>query len=260
MVADNVVQRGLRHIAGHGVEVKEALIAVGLFRHLVRREHGVERHGHGGGVDHHVLGAAGVDAHAAERHIAGGGVEVLVLDLAQRAAVHGVAVVAGQLRHVQTVHAAADLLVGGEHHPHLAVGAAVQQLHGGHDLGDAGLVIGAQQGGAAGDDQLLTGVGGQAGAQGLRQGDGVGQRQVAALVPDDAGLHVFAGSIGRRVHVGDESQHRGGDALRGGQGGDDVAGAVHTGAGKAQRRQLHQQDAAQILLPFRGGGGAGMFI
>ena len=260
VVADDIVELGLRHVAGHGVEVEEALIAVSLFRYLVRGEHGVEDHGHGGGVDHHILGAAGVDAYAAEGDIAGGGVEVFILDLAQRAAVHGVAVVAGQLRHVQTIHAAADLLVGGEYHADLAVGAALQQLHGSHDLGDAGLVVGAQQGGAIGDDQLLAGVGGQARAQGLRQGDGVGQGQVAALIPDDAGLHILTGGVGGCVHVGDESQHRCGDARRGGQGGDDVAGAVHVGTGKTQTLQLRQQDAAQILLPLRGGGCAGVLV
>ena len=191
VVADDIVELGLRHVAGHGVEVEEALIAVSLFRYLVRGEHGVEDHGHGGGVDHHILGAAGVDAYAAEGDIAGGGVEVFILDLAQRAAVHGVAVVAGQLRHVQTIHAAADLLVGGEYHADLAVGAALQQLHGSHDLGDAGLVVGAQQGGAIGDDQLLAGVGGQARAQGLRQGDGVGQVLACATNADALGTNAF---------------------------------------------------------------------
>lgn len=78
---------------------------------------------------------------------------------------------------------------------------------GGYDLGDAGFVVGAQQGGSVGDDQLLACIR----RQSLRIEEDAAcliQRKVAAAIEDTAGADICAGSIRRGVHVGNEAQSR----------------------------------------------------
>ena len=78
---------------------------------------------------------------------------------------------------------------------------------GGYNLGDAGFVVGAQQGGSVGDDQLLTCIR----RQSLRIEEDAAcliQREVAAAIEDTAGADICAGSIRRGVHVGNEAQSR----------------------------------------------------
>src|SRR5699024_6505428 len=132
-------------------------------------------------------------------------VEVLVFDLAQGAAVHGVGVVRGEGGDVEAVRAPADLLVGGEADAHRAVGRAARKqppctLQ---NLCHAGLVVGPQQGGAVGDDQALAHValqdrvvpGREAQVQSLVQ------NHVAAVVGrGDPGADACAGGVGGGVH------------------------------------------------------------
>ncbi len=105
------------------------------------------------------------------------------------------------------MHAATDLLIGGEGDADGAVGdvGIAQQVVGQrHDDGDAGLVIRAQEGGSAGGDDVVADLLGQVGK--VRWGeDGVGivgEDDVAAsvLAMDD---RLDAGPVegGRRVHM-----------------------------------------------------------
>ena len=87
------------------------------------------------------------------------GRERLVLDIARAFAVHGVAELGAQLLDVDIVDAAADLLIRREQDLdgavlHIAV--VDEEMRGIHDLGDAGLVVGAEQRGAVGGDDVVA--------------------------------------------------------------------------------------------------------
>ena len=262
VVADDVAQRRLGHAAAHLGQVEKALVAVGLLRHFVLRQHRVEGHRRGRGVDHDIFGAAGVDADAVHRQNGGGGVEVFKFDLTERAAVHGIAVVAAELLHVETVDTVADLLVGREDDAHLAVLDVFldHRLDRGHDLGDAGLVVRAEQRRAVGDDELFAHMAFKAGAERLGEGDSVVELQLAALVAHEAGLDVFARSVGSGVHVRDERDDGRVHALARGERCEHVAAVVHVDVLELQRFKLLHQHAAEVLLPLRRGRGAGEFV
>ena len=255
VVADDVAQDGLLLIAGEVHEVVEALVALGVGGDLRGGQHAVPLDGHEQGVLHLILGAAGVDVHAVDGHLAGGGVEVLVLQLTQCAAVHGVGVVRAKTGHVEQVSAAADLLVGGEADADGAMLRGIgghQALGQGHDLGHTGLVICAQDAVAAGDDQLLT----RERRQELEAVDdhAVLQRDGLAVVVRDAHRLGRAADAVGGVHVGDKAD-LGRVVALGGDGGVDIAVLVHTGVGDAHRLQLVYQHFGQHQLVGAGGTG-----
>ena len=110
-------------------------------------------------VDELVLGGAGMDRHALDAHRRLVGGEALVHDLALLPAVEGVGDLGAQVARKVGVHAPADLLVGGEGDADRAVGDAgigQQVARGGHHDGDARLVVGAEQRGAAGGDDVVA--------------------------------------------------------------------------------------------------------
>ena len=87
------------------------------------------------------------------------GREGLVLELAGAFAVDGVGEVRAELFHVDVIDAVADFLVGREQDLHVPCrigGIAGQDRHRIHDLGDAGLVVGAEQGRAVGGDDVVA--------------------------------------------------------------------------------------------------------
>ena len=79
------------------------------------------------------------------------------------------------------------------------------------DLGDAGLVVGAEQRRARGGDDVVAICSASAGmsAQPQHHGGIVRQHQIAAVVAAvDDRLDVGAAHLGRRVDVGDEADRR----------------------------------------------------
>ena len=82
-----------------------------------------------------------------------------VLELADLAAVHRVGPVCAEAPDVKLVCALAYLLVGIEGDAYLAVldfGMMLQIIYGRDDFGDAGLIVGAEQRRAVGDDERLA--------------------------------------------------------------------------------------------------------
>ena len=192
----------------------------------------------------------------------GRGVEVFKFDLTERAAVHGVAVVTAELLHVETVDTVADLLVGREDDAHLAVLDVFldHRFDRGHDLGDAGLVVRAEERRAVGDDELFAHMVFKAGAERLGEGDSVVELQLAALVAHEAGLDVFARSVGSGVHVRDERDDGRVYALARGERCEHIAAVVHVNVFEMKRFELLHQNVSEILLPLRGGGCAGVLV
>ena len=265
VVAQDVAQLCGGDIAVHLAQVVEALTPLGGLGTCHHGQSTVELHGNVGGVDHGVLGRAGVHREAVDGHGSSGGVEVLVLNVAGIAAVHRVGKVCTKAGNIEQVGTLADLLVRGKADAQLAVGAALADdgLHSGHDLSHTGLIVCTQQGGAVGGDEGLALHGGKEGEGGdLHHLAGGGQHHIAAvivLVQD--GVHVLAAGIRGGVHVGDQTQC--GLFLAAGGGGQravDVAVFVHPGVLHAQSLQLLHQLVSQIKLPRSGRMGAGLRV
>ena len=258
VVTHNVAQMRGGHIALHTGQVEEALAALGMLRAGEGGQCGMELHSHILGVDHRVLGTAGVDTEAVDRHDRRSGVEVLIADLADILAVNGVGVGRAEALYIKQACALADLLIGGEADAKLAVGAVFSDdaLQRGHDLRHTGLIIRTQQRRAIGRDEGLAlhlleereGRGVQH-RTGGRQGDGA-----AVIVLMDLRLHILTAGIVRRVHMGDKAEGLGALLPRGsGQGGIDIAMLIHMGIGEAKRFQLLNEDFGQIKLAQRAG-------
>ena len=87
------------------------------------------------------------------------GIEVFVLQFSQCAAVYGVSELSPEALDIKAVCASADLFVRRKSHGDAAMlyfRMGDQVFHGGKDLCYARLVVGAQQRGAVGDDQVLA--------------------------------------------------------------------------------------------------------
>ena len=261
VVAEDVAQLCLGDVAVHLAQMVEALIALGRLRAGHGGQSHVELHCHVGGVDHSVLGAAGVDGEAVDGDSGRCGVEVLVLDAAHV----GIGEVCAEARDVEERSALADLLIGGKGDAELAVRQLLfdKGLGGGQDLSDAGFIVSAQQGGAVGGDEglalqlLQEGEGG-----GLHDHAGAGQGDIAAVVVlVEDGLDVLAGSVGGGVHVGDEAQ-RGLllAALGGGDAAVDVAVLVHKGVLNADGFHLFHQQVGEVEFPCGRRMGAGLGV
>ena len=129
-----------------------------------------------------------------------------------------------------------------------------------HDFGDARFVVRAEQRGPVGDDQFLTDELRNAGAESLSQRDSVVQLQLAALIADDARLHMLTRGIWRGVHVGDQRQHRRVCRVLCRERRKHIAGCIHADIRQAKLVQLLHQKPPKILLPLRRGRRAGRII
>ena len=157
---------------------------------------------------------------------------------------------------VHLVAPASDLLVTCEHDAERPVldSRVGHQVRGrGHDRGDAGLVVRAEQGGSVGGDERLALEFGH--PLGLVDADDLalvaGQDNVFAVVfAVDHGLDVFARGLGRRVHVCEPGDGRGSlDVARYGAHHDAVR--VDTDVFELKCAHLVGEDFAQLELPGR---------
>ena len=202
-----------------------------------------------------------MDVEALDLHQRGGGVEVFALIFAHAAAVHRVGEVRAEALDVKVVRALADLLVGGEAHANFAVlqvGVGHKELAQGHDLGDARLVVAAQQGGAVGDDQLVAHVTLQTFKFFRLHDHTVAHVQLAAGIHQAAGMHRAGGHGGGGVHMGDQAD----GGLIGHVGGNfriDVAGGADADVLRTHFLQFLFQQSGHIPLFFGGGMGSGGF-
>ncbi len=143
--------------------------------------------------------------------------------------------------------------------PCLICGMRHQERGGVHDLGQAGLVVGAEQRGAvSGDDVVADLIGERRMLGGADHLGGVARQHdvAAAIVFDDLRLDVVAGAIGRGIHVRAEADHRDVVLVRGrGDSGIDVAVRVEMRIGESDRLQFARQQAAEIFLLLGGRAG-----
>ena len=209
------LDRGLLQRAGNADRMQKALLAFGGFRRagllgqaIDDGERDLDR------VLHLALGKAGMGADALDGDGGAVGGKRLVLDIPGGFAVHRIGEVGAELFQIDLVDAAADLFVGREQDLDRAVldlRIVDQEICGIHDLGEAGLVVGAEQRGAVGRDDVVADLVGQRGLLGgadhlcwIRR-----QHDIAAtVIPHDLRLDVLARAIRRGVHVRAEADHR----------------------------------------------------
>ena len=165
-------------------------------------------------VLHLALGKARMGRDALDGDGGAVGREGFVLDIPRGFAVHRIGEVGAELLQVDLVDAAADFLIGGEQdldRAMLDLRILNQELRRVHDLGEAGLVVGAEQRGAVRRDDVVADLVGEGGM--LRRADHLGRiaRQhdiAAAIVAHDLRFDVLAGAVRRGVHVRAEADHR----------------------------------------------------
>jgi len=166
VVTDNIAEPGFLAMGVHAQEVVKTLIALGGLGNIGLRNERVELAGQSACVHHLVLGITRMHAHTLDSHLGCRGVEVLILQVADIAAVHRIGPFATKLLHIEMVCALADLLIGIERHADIAVLDLVmvaQIAHRLHDFGNAGLVIGTEQCRSVGHNDVFSLVGQQLG-------------------------------------------------------------------------------------------------
>ncbi len=206
------------------------------------------------GVDQLALGKARMRGDAGDPHRGLIGREAFEFQLARPAAVQRIgevgAEIAGQIR----ADAAADLFVGGEgdaDRPMRDLRVGQQMPRRGHRDRHPGLVVAAQQRGAAGGDDVVALLFAQPGRIGRRQRQSrrVGKGDLAAVV---AAMHHRldpGGIVGRRgIDMGEQAQRgrRAGDGGR--HRGQHHAVVGQRDVGGADRLQLLDQHALQVKL------------
>ena len=259
MVADDVAELDLGRGTLDGNWVIEALVALGVLRTLECGDHLLELGSHGDGVDHDVLGAAGVDHDALEVDIGVSCVEALVVELAESLAVDGISVRGTKFVQVKQACAVTDLLVRDKRNLERRMSelrVIAQALEQRTDLSHTSLIVSGKQCGAvrANDvhaheilevsDLLLSG------SDSLAVNDT--GHQVTALVVDD----VRFDARGRRVDDGVQvrAKHQRGSrlgALGCGEGAGDVGVLVDGDVGAAQYLELFAQVASHLVLSGR---------
>ncbi len=243
------------HLGQH----RKALVALGIFGPLLHRQHRVEFHRKLHGVDELALGGARMDAHAVHAHGCCRGVEVLILDLADGAAVGSVSEVCAKALDVKQICAAADLLVWRKADADGRVRRLIghQLLNCGEDLRNTGLVVGAEQGSAVGDDKMLAHAALELGEVRRAHHNALFfiQHNVAAKIFHDPRLDLSARAVGRGIHVCDQADHRA--VFHPGDRAIDVSIFIHMGVGNAHSQHfLHNGPAEQLLLVGGRAGGA----
>ncbi len=155
-----------------------------------------------------------MDRDAGDLHRRAIGREAFAFDLAQPAAVERIGEIRPEVRRQAPIDAAADLLVGGEGDADFPVrdrGIGQQVPRGGHDDGDAGLVVSTKQRGAARGDDVIPGLGAEIGRHVGRQRQARRVRvddRAAVVAPMDPRLDAGRVELRRGVDMRDEADDR----------------------------------------------------
>ena len=256
VVAHDVARRGVVDRRRDADVVDKSLVALGVLRARVGGQHVVELHEQVRRVDHAALGVAGVDRVALKAHGHVSGVKALPLELADGAAVDRVGVFATERRDIEQRGTVADLLIGAKADAECRVRdlrVFVQTADERHDLGHAGLVVGAEKRGAVGAHQVLAAHVDKLGELFLGHGNGLAlngpAHQVAAFVVHDMRLYARSGRDLGGVEMGDEPECRLvlGARARLNMGGH-VAVLVHVHVVRPELAQLIGQQVREVEL------------
>ena len=214
MIPDDVLHLRFLDTAAHPVEMIEALVALGIHRVLKRRQEALEFHADEQRVLHLELRTARMNADTVYRDLPGGGIEILILKLAEGSAVYGIRDVRAEVRDVEAIRPASDLLIRGEADADVSMldlRVREEVLRHRHDFCDARLIVGTEQRRTVRYDEVLTPQ--------IRQ-----ERKIRHLhhnlllfvqydiltivIMHDSRLYICPAQRRRGIHVRDEAKHR----------------------------------------------------
>ena len=256
VVADDEVDDRLLRVARDPVRVDVALAILGrLGREPVGRERSDELGRELDGVHELALRGAGMDREPVDRHAHRSRRERLDLDLAETRAVERVGDLRPESVEIEVLRPAPDLLVDRERDADRCATPLGRPREIGdrrHDLGDAGLVVGAEERRAVARHDVVTDPLGQ-----RRQLLGIEDlarvaRELDALSsprPMDDRRDPGAGDVRRRVHVRDEADD--GRAVLAGQAGEDRRAVVQLRVLEPERAKLLDEHAREVELLLR---------
>ena len=139
-----------------------AFVAAGAFRSLLLRQSRRKLTGDQQSVDHRILCGTGMDARAADGEFRLGRIEIVVGQISDRSAIDRVGEVGRETVHIEQFRPASPkFFIGSESKtdlPVLPFRMRDELLAGGHDRGNAGFVVGAQQGRAVRSDDRLPDI------------------------------------------------------------------------------------------------------
>ena len=155
VIPDDIPENGLSHIPFHISEVIKALISVCIPGSFSGRQQAVDLHGDKGGIDHDILGGSGMDVHAGDPELGFGRIEILILDLTLCIAIESIGEVSAECLEIKVCGSHSDLLVRSKRDADRPMRNLIlhDPLRHGHDLGDSGFVVRAQDGGPVACDQ-----------------------------------------------------------------------------------------------------------
>ncbi len=130
-----------------------------MFRAFCRRQQPVELHRQQHGVDHLVFGCTGMDVSSFEMYSSQCCIKVFKLQFSDFATIHGISKISIEFFHIKMIGASSDLFIGCKGHTNgsmLYFRVLFQPLQRRYDLGNSGFIVGSQQGGSVGGDDVLT--------------------------------------------------------------------------------------------------------
>ena len=151
MVTNDVGHGGFFCGSFHGMEIEKSLIAFGVLWLLLFWQHIFKLYCQNGCVDHLVLGISRMNAYAVDGNLCGSRVKVLVLNLADYAAVHGIGPICSKVFVVKMIHPCSDFFIWSESNGDFTMWnlwMSQQILCHGHDFRNTGLVVRTQKSGA----------------------------------------------------------------------------------------------------------------
>ena len=191
-----------------------------------------------------------MDVDAGEAHAGARGVEILPGELAERPAVDGEGRRGRELLHIKIQYPVAHLLVGREAYRERPVRHKTQFVEQGHNLGDAGLVVRAEESRAGGGYERLPAQAGEVREVRNAQRPPLAEGDVSPVVIGyDARAHARTGEVRRGVHMRDEAE--GLRALETGRGGErriDITLVGQMRVFEAEPKELFDQNTCKYRL------------
>ena len=121
MITDNIIRGNLLHIAAYGIQMEEALIALGIHWILLHRQQLLELLRDQDGIFHFAFGGTGMYTSAIDMKLCSCGIKILIFQFAQCATVYGIRIIRSEQLHIKMIRSGTDFLIRGETDADLAV-------------------------------------------------------------------------------------------------------------------------------------------
>ena len=162
VIAYNVIEHRVVHVSFHVRQMEEALVSFRIAGRLSRRQHGIDLHAHESGINHGISGISRMNTDTADFKLCTGGVKIFINDFRLDAPVHGISEIRAELLKIQIPGTAADFFIRCKGNADFSVRTGIlspplqERLRCRHDLRDASLIVGAEQGVSVRSDQRAS--------------------------------------------------------------------------------------------------------